>query len=90
MLFRSLSGDRNMGLSTTFATLPTGYSPNTTAMGAGVAVPTNNVALSWSDKMHTKQGDVAMGDGSTQQFSSSKLRDAIKVTGDQYNAILFP
>jgi hypothetical protein len=33
---------------------------------------------------------VALGDGSTQQYSSAKLRDAIKVTGDGYNAILFP
>jgi prepilin-type N-terminal cleavage/methylation domain-containing protein len=92
-----LAGDRNMGLGpfgsgTAAPNGVTGYSPNinTSATGYGVAVPTNNVNLAWSDKMHTKQGDVAMGDGSTQQFSSAKLRDAIKVTGDGYNAILFP
>ena len=94
-----LAGDRNMGLQpfgsgTTYPSGVTGYSPNyagtVPATGYGVAVPTNNVNLAWSDKMHTKQGDVAMGDGSTQQFSSAKLRDAIKITGDAYNAILFP
>ena len=38
--------------------------------------------LQWTDKMHQKQGNVALADGSVQQYSSSKLKEAIRSSGD--------
>jgi prepilin-type processing-associated H-X9-DG protein len=40
--------------------------------------------------MHNLQGNVAMGDGSVQQFSSARLKDALKNTDDAKNLIAFP
>lgn len=36
-----------------------------------------NVLLSWSEEMHDGQGDIAMGDGSVQQMSSSRLKSSV-------------
>jgi prepilin-type processing-associated H-X9-DG protein len=75
-----LSGDRNIG---TGPANPHayGYSPSTT-LGAAVALGTNSLTVQWTDKMHQKQGNVALADGSVQQYSSSKLRESLRATGD--------
>jgi type II secretory pathway pseudopilin PulG len=37
-----------------------------------------NAALSWSKEIHEGQGDIAMGDGSVQQMSSSRLKSSLR------------
>jgi len=46
----------------------------------------NVVAPCWTDKMHQKNGNVLICDGSVQQWSSSKLRDGLRVSGDTTTA----
>jgi prepilin-type N-terminal cleavage/methylation domain-containing protein len=103
-----LAGDRNVYGNSTAAAAPTpailgsyGNSPTTLA-GALVAIGTNvNSQLNpppvgFTEKMHSKAGDVAMADGSVQKFSSSKFYAARSQTGDTstkapgQNTILFP
>ncbi len=53
---------------------------------------------SWTDKVHQKQGNVLISDGSVQQLSPAKLRDQLKNSGDsggyngfpQGNVLFFP
>ncbi len=40
--------------------------------------------------MHNLQGNVGMGDGSVQQFSSSRLKEALKNTDDAVNLMAIP
>jgi prepilin-type processing-associated H-X9-DG protein len=40
------------------------------------------VVLQWTDKMHQKNGNIAMADGSVQQLTSAKLREQCRQTGD--------
>jgi len=63
-----------------------------TNFNAGVQTP------AWTDKMHQRNGNVLMSDGSAQQVSSSRLRDLLRNSGDTSgapsspgpNTILFP
>ena len=64
-----------------------------------VAMGTNFLATAtapcWTDKMHQKQGNVLLADGSVQQLSSSRLRDQLRNTGDTttttgVNTLMFP
>ncbi|HWW02334.1 MAG TPA: prepilin-type N-terminal cleavage/methylation domain-containing protein [Candidatus Acidoferrum sp.] len=84
-----LAGDRNIyGQGPGQATLPLAFPNNgygalqnsVVALGntfaASVATPT------WTDKMHQKNGNVLLTDGSTQGFSSSRLRDQLSNSGD--------
>lgn len=71
-----LSGDRNLANSATATDY--GFQPSATAFtGADVAIPTNSTVLNFTDKMHLKQGNIALGDGSVQQVSSSRLRSEL-------------
>lgn len=69
-----LSGDRNIGNSPTY----TYTSPAGAALGLGTNGPTT---LQWTERMHQKNGNIALSDGSVQQMSSSKLREATRDTG---------
>jgi len=54
---------------------------------------TVNQGPGWMDNMHSKQGNVGLADGSVQQFSRSKLQDALRNTsdaGNNTNPGLFP
>jgi len=72
----------------------------TTIGGAEFSMGTNYAAgalcPSWSpSKQHQGQGNVGLCDGSVQQYSSSRLRQALMTTGDVNlnpgpNALLFP
>lgn len=75
-----LSGDRNIG---TGPVNPNayGYSPTTTS-GLAVSVGTNSATAQWTTKMHQAQGNVVLTDGSVQQLSSDRLREALSRTGD--------
>lgn len=91
-----LSGDRNIAANGNTAT-DYGYSPaagsaNPLAGSDQVGIPSTNITtastIGFSDKMHLKQGNVAMGDGSVQQVSSARFRQEIlkNVDGGQAGA----
>lgn len=68
-----LSGDRNITNQTRNADTKTGW----------YALGTNTTAaLGWTKSQHTEQGDICMGDGSVQQMSTSRLKQAIRDTDD--------
>lgn len=62
-----LAGDRNL-------------QTNGVPVSTGILAISTNSAVSWSKEIHIDQGNVAMGDGSVQQFNSRRLMEA---TGDQ-------
>jgi len=53
---------------------------------------TTNTVLSWSKDMHVEQGNIAMGDGSVQQMSSSRLRHSLRdaLHGTTTDHFIFP
>ena len=53
---------------------------------------TTNTALSWSKEMHVEQGNIAMGDGSVQQMSNSRLQQSLRdaLEGVSTDHLLFP
>ena len=91
-------GDRNIGLGNP----PTGYgySPATGGNGYAKYMGTNLSAaplngIGWSEKMHLKAGNVGLSDGSVQQLTTSRFREACRVSGDATtspgpNFLLFP
>lgn len=94
-----LSGDRNIYGPQTQPTANGGYGNSPmTPTGAKVALTTNAATLNnvgWTDKMHQRQGNVCLADGSVQQWSTSKLRESARQTGDTSanpapNTLLFP
>ncbi|MEP6662026.1 MAG: prepilin-type N-terminal cleavage/methylation domain-containing protein [Verrucomicrobiota bacterium] len=66
-----LCGDRNLAATAT-ATTPYAGDAGT---GQYTDVSTNkNSTVSFTDQIHSKQGNIALGDGSVQQVSSARLR----------------
>jgi prepilin-type N-terminal cleavage/methylation domain-containing protein/prepilin-type processing-associated H-X9-DG protein len=62
-----------------------------TALGTNHnSTPSPGTGAYYTNTMHNLQGNVAMGDGSVQQFSSARLKDALKNTDDAKNLIAFP
>jgi prepilin-type N-terminal cleavage/methylation domain-containing protein len=104
-----LTGDRNIygtSAKTTYdATAASanngfGNSPvhtGTGSSGAFGSMGTNFAATvtapCWTDKVHQKQGNVGLSDGSVQEYSSSRLRDQFRNSEDTStlpNLLLFP
>jgi hypothetical protein len=64
----------------------------------GSSFTTGTATPAWTDKMHRRQGNVLLSDGSAQQVTSFRLRDLLKNSGDisgaptsaGTNTILFP
>lgn len=71
-----MAGDRNI--------------TNGTASKNGLLVLTTNQPAGWTMEMHRGNGNVGLADGSVQQLSNSRLRDAVGVTGTNVNRLLFP
>lgn len=100
-----LTGDRHIVGSAANQTFPAsvpnnGYG-NSPASGVGqtVVMGTNFTgtasAPAWTAKMHPSQGNILLMDGSAQQVSGSKLREAFRVSGDTTttpgpNTLMFP
>ena len=96
-----LSGDRNIGekpnagwAGTTTPGGVTGYSPNAATTGNMQAI-SNRLGVvvaqfQWSDKIHQAAGNICLSDGSVQQPSSAKLRDAVRTAGDVNQYTYFP
>jgi prepilin-type processing-associated H-X9-DG protein len=81
-----LTGDHNLGNgnppSVAFADT-SGHNQNFQCLGTNF--PANNLGVGWMDNMHSKQGNVGLADGSVQQFSRSRLQEALRNTGDSGN-----
>jgi prepilin-type N-terminal cleavage/methylation domain-containing protein/prepilin-type processing-associated H-X9-DG protein len=92
-----LVGDRNI-VSQTGATPNTGGYGNAGAVSLGTNFPAGAQFPAWTEKIHQKNGNVLMCDGSAQQLSSGRLRDLLRSSGDTSgtpsspgpNTILFP
>ena len=84
-----LAGDRNI-----YNTTPgVGQArlSNQTDKAVVTTLRTNSQAgIGWQKNIHQEQGDICMGDGSVQQFSTSRLRQAIKDTDDTDNWVGLP
>ena len=79
-----LAGDRNIVSSN--APLRTDVTKS-----AIITLKTNQQAgIAWSKDLHIEQGDICMGDGSVQQFSSSRLKQGIRDTDDVNNWVALP
>jgi prepilin-type N-terminal cleavage/methylation domain-containing protein len=50
----------------------------------------NDTALSWTKERHVYQGNIGLSDGSVQQFSAARLRDALAYTGAVTNRLALP
>jgi prepilin-type N-terminal cleavage/methylation domain-containing protein len=78
-----LTGDHNLGSgnppTVAYLAAPSAGNP---FVSLGTNFPANNVAVGWMDNQHQKQGNVGLADGSVQQFSRSKLQEALKNSGD--------
>jgi hypothetical protein len=72
-----LAGDRNMAT-------------NGVEAGTGLYALTTNSAVSWTKEMHDEHGDIAMGDGSVQQMSSSRLKQSLRDQDLGTNYLVFP
>ena len=64
----------------------------TVAMGSNIVA---NATFGWTEKMHQKNGNVLISDGSVQQLSASRFREQCRNTGDSSttpgpNVLLFP
>lgn len=93
---RFLCGDRNIwgyegaGVPN-LVTYPYGNSPSVHNNGAVVRLGTNSIPYClFTDKMHTRAGNIALADGSVQQYSSDRLLQQLPRTGDPMNVIWFP
>ena len=72
-----LAGDRN---------ITNGFPPK-----RGILELTTNQMVGFTEEIHNKQGNIALGDGSVQQVSSARLRsEIIRNTGFATNRILLP
>jgi prepilin-type N-terminal cleavage/methylation domain-containing protein/prepilin-type processing-associated H-X9-DG protein len=82
-----LTGDHNLGSdgnltpAAGFVTAsPQRYSPDfKVSLGTNFA---NNAGVGWLDSMHSKQGNIGLADGSVQQYSRSRVQEALRNSGD--------
>jgi prepilin-type N-terminal cleavage/methylation domain-containing protein len=74
-----LAGDRNFV--STARPAPTGYTGTTVQLGTNTTT-IRGLNFGWSERMHTKAGNIGLSDGSAQQFSNSRLAEAAGQTGD--------
>jgi prepilin-type N-terminal cleavage/methylation domain-containing protein len=76
-----LLGDRNLGQGANATTPPAQAQLFNTLISLG----TNSPALNnggWSDSLHQKGGNIGLTDGSVQQVTTTRWRDAVKQSGD--------
>jgi len=52
--------------------------------------PTTAGGAGWSDTMHQNNGNAALGDGSVQGLSSTRLKEQLRNSGDPSNAVYLP
>jgi len=84
-----LDGDHNLGNGNPpAAAFQSGTANQTyaTSLGTNFTTATAPTGVGWMDNMHQKQGNIGLADGSVQQFSKSRLQEALKNTGDTGNS----
>jgi prepilin-type N-terminal cleavage/methylation domain-containing protein/prepilin-type processing-associated H-X9-DG protein len=59
-------------------------------MRSRLVTVTSDSAISWTKERHIGQGNIALADGSVQQFSASRLRAAIANSGVATNRLAMP
>ncbi len=81
-----LTGDHNLGSDGNltplkgFVTYAGGNNPDfKVSLGTNFAP---NAGAGWLDSMHSKQGNIGLADGSVQQYSRSRLQEALRNSGD--------
>ena len=72
-----LAGDRNLQI-------------NGKTLASGLVEFRKNSQIGWSKGFHDEQGNIAMGDGSVQQFSPARLRQALADSEVATNLVLIP
>jgi prepilin-type N-terminal cleavage/methylation domain-containing protein/prepilin-type processing-associated H-X9-DG protein len=80
-----LAGDRNIGAGTAGnanVAASTSYSEGTSTGLQSLGTNSTAATAAWTEKMHQKQGNVLLGDGSVQSLSVAKLREALASSGD--------
>ena len=90
-----LSGDRNMTNDTPARGDAQVNPANAANSGQYIKMGTNHTTQpvkggGWDKNLHQNQGDIAQGDGSVQQYSSSALKNALRNTGDDSDFLQFP
>jgi competence protein ComGC len=81
-----LAGDRNIqNTNPAVGSIKFNFPPS--PPGQIVALGTNhsskgNMGVSWTADLHQENGNVTLADGSVQQYTTSRLRDALKNSGD--------
>jgi prepilin-type N-terminal cleavage/methylation domain-containing protein len=97
-----LTVDRNIYGSQTIRDYPANMTENNgygNRSGSCLPMGTNfvaaNTAPAFTDKLHQKQGNVGLSDGSVQQLTGTRLRDQFRNSGDTttspgQNVLLFP
>lgn len=78
-----LVGDRNI-------IAPTAVPPRTSLASAQIIALGTNTTAYYTNTMHYQQGNVAMVDGSVQQFSSARLNDALRSMDESRRQVAFP
>lgn len=83
-----LTGDNNIGQAAAAGGVPEksfseeqGPDPGIPS-GVGKWLGTNAPQVGWTDKTHQKQGNVGLSDGSVQAWSSSRLLEGLRGSGD--------
>ncbi len=85
-----LSFDRNVTNSTASGGVAMAKDPSSSIYGKlGTNQPSTGGA-GWADDMHQNNGNVALGDGSVQGLSSTRLKEQLRNSGDANNLIMLP
>jgi prepilin-type processing-associated H-X9-DG protein len=63
---------------------------NGTKLQDGLMEVTSNSSVGWTKERHNRAGNIAMADGSVQQFSNDALLRGLQTTGLITNRLLFP
>jgi hypothetical protein len=63
---------------------------NAAGLKAGVLLANTNDPSGWTHLLHDRCGNIGLADGSVQQLSTTRLREAIANTGFQTNRLLMP
>jgi len=79
-----LAGDRNLGVAAgAVGSTPIAFTPSPITVQVGTNVTTlNQQNFGWTERLHTKAGNVGVADGSAQQLSNARLRESAGQTGD--------
>jgi len=86
-----LSGDRNVLDAVSNPARITTANAQIVNLGTNqTSSPIPGIGAYYTNTMHNLSGNVGLGDGSVQQFSTARLRDALISTEDPLNTMAFP